>query len=354
MRRVALIVIAVVLLAQCKRDFAPSSAVAIDTPLTPYTVKVPPHFAKPYLNDYNPLTVEGVELGRRLFYDSILSTNGRSCSYCHPQSQAFTSTLASHSLDPSLYPNIPAFVNEAWNPYYGWDGAYKDMDHIAIADFGPMFFNSNINEVISRLKGDPTYSNLFRKVFKGQDVFQPGVIQEKVAFAAAQFIRTIISSNSKFDRYMLGIEQLTPQEANGYDIFFSEKGDCFHCHGTMLFTDNAFHNTGLDTVFEGFGRGRFNITGLTKDMGLFRTPTLRNIALTSPYMHDGRYATLDEVIEHYNSGVHRTATIDPIMTLPGKEMGLQLSNQEKQDLKAFLLTLTDTTILSNPDYGRIR
>jgi cytochrome c peroxidase len=120
----------------------------------------------------------------------------------------------------------------------------------------------------------------------------------------------------------------------------------------MLFTDNGFHNTGLDSVFDGFNRGRFNVTGEAKDMGLFRTPTLRNCALTAPYMHDGRYQTLDEVIEHYNSGVHKTATIDPIMTLPGKEMGLLLSNTQKQHLKAFLLTLTDTTILSNPQYSR--
>jgi len=337
----------------CRNDKATTAIVTqIDSPLTPYTLKTPPHFSKPYLPDYNPLTVEGVALGRRLFYDSILSSNGRSCSYCHHQSLGFMMKNSDIGLDPNYYPNIPALINEAWNPYFGWDGVFPDADHIALVDFGPMFFNSNIVNVITKLKADPTYPSMFKRVFPGQDVFVDGVIQEKVAFAVAQFARTIVSSNSKFDRYMMGLEQLTPQESNGYDLFMTEKGDCFHCHGSMLFTDNGFHNTGLDSIFEGYNRGRFNVTGLQKDMGLFRTPTLRNCALTAPYMHDGRYQTLDEVIEHYNSGVHKTATIDPIMTLPGKEMGLLLSTQQKADLKAFLLTLTDTTIFTNPLYGR--
>jgi len=320
--------------------------------LTPYTLNIPPRFPKPYLPDYNPLTVEGITLGRRLFYDSILSSNGRSCSYCHHQNLGFMVKNSDIGLAPGLYPNIPALINEAWNPYYGWDGVFPDADHVAIGDFGPMFFNSNIVNVIAKLKADPTYPAMFKKVFPGQDVFVDGVLQERVAFALAQFVRTIVSSNSKFDKYMMGFTQLTPEEADGYDLFMTEKGDCFHCHGSMLFTDNGFHNTGLDSVFDGFNRGRFNVTGEAKDMGLFRTPTLRNCALTAPYMHDGRYQTLEEVIEHYNSGVHKTATIDPIMTLPGKEMGLLLSDTQKRHLKAFLLTLTDTTILSNPQYSR--
>ncbi len=353
MRIFYFIIISFVFFIACKSDKSTPAPSTADTALTPYTLKIPPYFSKPLLPSYNPLTVEGIALGRRLFYDSILSSNGRSCSYCHRQALGFVVKNSDINLDPSyFYPNIPALINEAWNPVYGWDGFFQDADHIAIADFTPGFFNSNIVNVIAKLKADSAYPNMFKKVFHGENVFVDGILQPRVAYAVAQFVRTLVSSNSKFDRYRMGLEQLTAQEANGYNLFMTEKGDCFHCHGTMLFTDNGFHNTGNDSVFADYNRGRFNVTGLEKDMGLFRTPTLRNCALTAPYMHDGRYNTLEEVIEHYNSGVHKSATIDPIMTLPGKEMGLLLSNTEKADLKAFLLTLTDTTVLHNPLYGR--
>ena len=354
MRNFYFIILSLVLFVACRNDKATTEPSATgDTALTPYTLKTPPHFPPPYLPSYNPLTVEGIALGRRLFYDSILSSNGRSCSFCHHQNSGFMAKNSDLNLDPSFfYPNIPALINEAWNPYFGWDGVFPDADHIAIADFTPGFFNSNIVNVITKLKADSAYPAMFKKVFHGEDVFVDGIIQQRVAFAVAQFARTIVSSNSKFDRFMMGFEQLTTPESEGYNLFMTEKGDCFHCHGSMLFTDNLFHNTGNDSIFVGYNRGRFNVTGQEKDMGLFRTPTLRNCELTAPYMHDGRYQTLDEVIEHYNSGVHKTATIDPIMTLPGKEMGLLLSNQQKANLKAFLLTLTDTTILNNPQFGK--
>jgi len=355
MRKLFFFLLGLLVLAGCRQEKATNPEpvpVPSDTPLTPYTLTVPPRFPQPYLSGINPMTVEGIALGRRLFYDSILSSNGRSCSYCHPQEASFTSSIPSHGLDQTLYWDILPWINLAWNPYYGWNGAIKDMDHVGIADFGPMYFNSNINDVITKLKADPTYPSMFKRVFH-EDVLVPEKIKEKVAFAVAQFARTIVSSNSKFDKYMLGMAQLTPQEANGYDIFFSEKGDCFHCHGSMLFTDNGLHNIGVDSVFNNtFNQGLYAKTGLAKDMGLMRTPTLRNVALTAPYMHDGRFKTLEEVIEHYNSGVKKSATLDPIMTLPGKEMGLLLSSQQKADLKAFLLTLTDTTILHNPAFSR--
>lgn len=354
MKVFVVIFFSLILLGSCRKDTAinESNPPVTGESLTPYSLKIPPRFAAPYLADFNPLTVEGVQLGRRLFYDSILSSNGRSCSFCHRQESSFMSKNSDRGLDPALYPNIPPFVNLAWNPDFTWNGSTTDLDHVAVGDFGPMFFNSNINDVIAKLKADATYPSMFKKVFNGEDVFVDGKLQEKVAFAIAQFLRTIVSSNSKFDRYLLGMEQLTPQEANGYDIFFTEKGDCFHCHGSILFTDNRFHNIGLDSVFNGFDRGRFNVTGKPTDMGLMSTPTLRNIALTAPYMHDGRFQTLDDVIEHYNSKVKKSPTLDPIMTKPGKEMGLQLSNQQKQDLKAFLLTFTDTTIANNSQYSK--
>ena len=135
---------------------------------------------------------------------------------------------------------------------------------------------------------------------------------------------------------------------HGLDIFTTEKGDCFHCHSLGLFTDNKFRNNGIDSIYIGNDLGRYNVTTNTNDIGLFKTPTLRNIELTAPYMHDGRFQTLDQVIDHYNSGVKHSATLDPIMTKPSKIYGLGLTTIEKYDLIAFLKTLTDTTFIHNP------
>ena len=165
--------------------------------------------------------------------------------------------------------------------------------------------------------------------------------------AIAQFERTLISVNSKFDKYLKGEVQLTHEELNGYAIFNSERGDCFHCHGTQMFMDNLFHNNGLDTEpFSDLGLAK--VTGLTSDNGKFKTPTLRNIEFSAPYMHDGRFSTLEEVIEHYNSGGEHSLTIDPLMLKFG--VGLQLTNQQEQDLIAFLKTLSDPDFITNPDF----
>ena len=164
-----------------------------------------------------------------------------------------------------------------------------------------------------------------------------------VVMAIAQFERSLISTNSKFDQFLNGEVQLNSSELNGYAIFNSEKGDCFHCHGSQMFMDNLFHNNGLDVEpFNDLGRGK--ITNDPNDYGKFKTPTLRNIEFSAPYMHDGRFATLEEVIEHYNSGGKYSSTVDPLMKKIG--IGLQLTNQEKEDLVAFLKTLSDTEFIS--------
>jgi cytochrome c peroxidase len=161
--------------------------------------------------------------------------------------------------------------------------------------------------------------------------------------AIAQFERTLISSDSKFDRYIRGEEQLTPSELSGYAIFNSEKGDCFHCHGSQMFMDNRFHNNGLDIEpFTDLGLGY--VSGNSNDNGKFRTPSLRNIEYTSPYMHDGRFISLEEVVNHYNSGGNYSSTVDPLMKKIG--IGLQLTNEEKQDLVSFLKTLSDENFIT--------
>ena len=188
------------------------------------------------------------------------------------------------------------------------------------------------------LNNHPEYPQLFKNAFNIDYIDSNHVVM-----AIAQFERSLISTNSKFDQFLNGEVQLNSSELNGYAIFNSEKGDCFHCHGSQMFMDNLFHNNGLDVEpFNDLGRGK--ITNDPNDYGKFKTPTLRNIEFSAPYMHDGRFATLEEVIEHYNSGGKYSSTVDPLMKKIG--IGLQLTNQEKEDLIAFLKTLSDTEFIS--------
>ena len=318
---------------------------------TPYALVVPAGFPPMESPDFNPLTKKGVELGRRLYYDPILSMNGRSCSTCHLQSKAFSAS--------GLGPNgmaIPAHVNLGWNSNFGWLGTENFLDHVALADLaeGNIFLNANNDSILSRLSRHQTYPGLFKQAF-GIDIGEVSLSdrQHYISYALTQFMRIQISANSPYDRFINHEPGsiLTESEQNGYVIFFTERGDCFHCHDGTLFTNNGFHNIGLDSDFTGINAGRFSVTGNAADYGKFGVPTLRNIELTAPYMHDNRFLTLEEVVEHYNSGVKNSPSLDPIMTKPGKETGLNLSAQEKADLVAFLKTLTDTEFTSNPALG---
>lgn len=297
---------------------------------SPYNLEIPSNFPKISIPADNPMTVEGVQLGRRLYYDAILSNNGLSCSSCHNQKYAFTlSSTASMS-----------HTNLAWSTSFLWNGKISGVLEDIMKFEVEEFFHTDI----SKLNNHPDYPALFKKTFGTEQI-----TSKEAAYALAQFVRTLISSNSKFDKFLRHETQLSPSELNGFTLFNTEKGDCFHCHSISLFADNNFHNIGLDSVFSGVNAGRYNVTGNLNDMGKFKTPTLRNVELTAPYMHDRRYQTLEEVVEHYNSGVLHSATLDPIMTKPGKEFGLQLSPQEKVDLIAFLKTLTDTAFVNNPN-----
>ena len=199
--------------------------------------------------------------------------------------------------------------------------------------------NETWTNIENKLNGNIEYVQLFKQAFNIDYIDSNHVVM-----ALAQFERTLISSNSKFDKYIRGEVQLSSSELNGYAIFNSEKGDCFHCHGTQMFMDNSFHNNGLDSE-------PFLDIGLAAeskdpaDNGKFKTPTLRNIEFSAPYMHDGRFSSLEEVIEHYNSGGKYSSTVDTLMKKLG--IGLQLTNQEKQDLIAFLKTLSDSEFIEN-------
>ncbi len=306
----------------------------------------------PIIPTDNPKTVEGVALGKQLFFDRILSADGtKSCASCHSPQSAFTDNLAtSIGIDgiAGVRNSMPLF-NLAWN--YGerftWDGKELSLERQAEEPVqNPIELHSNWDNVVDRLQNHPEYPELFRRAFKTSTI-----TKELTTKAIAQFERTLISANSKFDRYSLGQATLTQQELNGLDIFLREdKGDCFHCHGNPnnpLWTDNEFHNNGLDATLSDLGLGV--VTGDPNDNGKFRSPSLRNLAYTAPYMHDGRFATLDDVINHYSEGLIDSPTIDPLMKQIDQG-GVQLTDQEKADLKAFLLTLSDPSFINNPEF----
>lgn len=306
----------------------------------------------PVIPTNNPQTAEGIALGKKLFFDRILSADGtQSCASCHAPQNAFTdNTPTSDGID-GIFGNrnsMPLF-NLAWNysERFTWDGKELSLERQAEEPVqNPIEMHSNWDNVVTRLQDHPEYPELFDLAFKTSTITKALTTK-----AIAQFERTLISANSKFDRYSLGQATLTPQELNGLDIFLREdKGDCFHCHGNPnnpLWTDNDFHNNGLDTTFSDLGLG--GVTGDPGDNGKFRTPSLRNLAYTSPYMHDGRFATLEEVIDHYSEGLKDSPTVDPLMKKVD-EGGVQLTTQEKADLKAFLLSLSDPSFINNPEF----
>lgn len=340
------LIIAVLLITGCKKDNPPDT----DYSPTPYTLVIPQGFPEMPIPDYNPMTEEGVALGRKLYYDPILSMNGRSCSSCHFQEFSFSVPIIGPTGN-----NVMPHLNLGWKSNYLWFGGEHQLDHIPLADLveGNVFLNANNDTMLARLSNHPYYPELFEKAF-GIDIAAVSMQDRHhyISYALAQFLRTLISANSRFDQYTRHEIQLTPSEINGYIIFNTEKGDCFHCHGSILFSDNEPRNNGNDSIFTGNNQGRFIVTNDSNDMGKFISPTLRNIQLTAPYMHDGRFATLEEVVEFYNSGVKRSPTVDPIMTKPGKEYGLQLTQQEKDDLVAFLKTLTDTSFITNSAFAK--
>jgi len=307
----------------------------------------------PVIPSNNPQTEEGIALGKKLFFDPILSAdNTLACAGCHSPSNAFTDdTRFSDGID-GLFGNrnsMPLF-NLAWNydNKFFWDGRESGLENQAFKPvINPIEMHTTWAAVTEKLQQHSEYPELFNAAFGTATI--DSVLVSK---AIAQFERTLISANSKFDKYLLGTTTLTPEETNGFNIFMDEsKGDCFHCHGSdnnPLWTDNKFHNNGLDAMFSDLGFGK--VTGDPADNGKFRSPSLRNLAFTAPYMHDGRFETLEDVINHYSEGLQNSPTIDPLMKKVSQG-GVQLSSQEKADLKAFLLTLSDADFINNSNFS---
>ncbi len=314
---------------------------------SPYQLRVSERFPKIELPRDNVLTEEGVALGEMLFNDVRLSRGEvQSCASCHRQEAAFSdiSALSVGAEGQLGKRNSMPLFNLAWSESFFWDGRATELREQALMPIQDhLEMNESLDRVVEKLGRDEEYPSHFQAAF-GSSQITP----ERIGLALEQFLLTSISQNSKFDLALREQTALTDMEKRGLELFLMEydpsKGlygaDCFHCHGGSLFTNNRFANNGLDFVFE--DKGRHSVTGNPADIGKFKVPSLRNVALTAPYMHDGRFTTLEEVVDHYNSGVKPSATLDPNLAkhLP---TGLNLSESDRAALVAFLRTLTDTS-----------
>jgi len=312
---------------------------------TPVAIEVPEGWPPFPVDDTNPLTVEGIALGRRLFYDRSLSGDyTQSCGDCHAPGFAFTDhgRAVSEGIDHiEGTRSAPAVINMAWAPALFWDGRVPSLEDQALQPVpNPIEMHLDWDAAEQRIRNDAAYLPLFQAAF-GTDA----VNRNLIVMAIAQFEGTLISFNSRYDRWHRREIQFTDQEQRGFQVFFTEKGDCFHCHALPFYTDFGFHNTGLDSVFTDVGLEE--TTGKSIDRGKFKTPTLRNIEYTAPYMHDGRFATLEDAVNHYRDGGVFTPTVDPLMRV---RTGLPLTDQDVEDLVAFLKTLSEPEFLVNPDF----
>lgn len=330
------------------QDPVPASTAAKTAPPakgTPWLMHISSRLPKVDLPADNLPTLEGVALGERLFHDTRLSVNGtQSCASCHDRKAAFSDPGRRFSIGAEgregLRNAMPLF-NLAWQRDFFWDGrATRLRDQVLLPIQDPVEMHETLENVTNKLSGEQSYQDGFSKVFG-----DPQITSDRVGRALEQFLLTLVSQDSLFDQALLGREKLSPLEQRGLELFITEYdparnlrgADCFHCHGGALFSSQGFANNGLDASP---GEGRRAVTGLAADHGKFRVPSLRNIALTAPYMHDGRFATLEDVVEHYDHGVQRSATLDPNLA-KHPEAGLGLTPADKAALVAFLRTLTD-------------
>lgn len=306
---------------------------------------IPEGFPAPaYRFTDNPLSKEGFELGRKLFYDGRLSRDGNfPCASCHQQMAAFGTFEhdRSHGYNNShTLRNAPVLFNLAWQTSFHWDGEFNSLfDEAAQPINGHTEMAESFDGVIGKLQKDPEYRKQFKKVFRSEFISPEFILK-----ALAQFTGYMTSANSKYDRVKKGQASFTAQEQNGYLLF---QAKCATCHPEPMFTDYKFHNIGLpiDPFLNDYGRMR--LTDDPADSLKFKTPTLRNTYISSNFMHDGRFNTLAQCINHYRTGVQAGPTLDPLLT-----GGITLTNTEASELFVFLRALTDSSFIQDPRFGQ--
>lgn len=311
---------------------------------TPIYFEIPKGFPKPvYDFSKNPLTEEGFQLGRNLFYDPILSKdNTISCASCHLQQTGFAHVDhdLSHGIEGKIGTrNSLSLQNLAWTKNFMYDGGINNLEVQALTPISSEIeMHETLQNVVEKLQKTEKYRNLFQKAFGTQKITGQFTLK-----ALSQFVVQLVSANSKYDKVTRGEEKFTEMEQKGYELF---KINCASCHKEPLFTSETFENNGLpiDSTLNDFGR--IKITQNPKDNLKFKVPTLRNIQFTFPYMHDGRFKTLNDVVKHYNSGIVKSETLAMQLQQP-----MNLTDNQRTEIIAFLKTLTDTEFLFNPKYG---
>ena len=291
----------------------------------------------------NPVTAAGFVLGRKLFYDAQLSRDGSvSCGSCHQQFAAFAQLdhRVSHGIGGvNGKRNAPGLFNLAWQPQLMWDGAATHLETQPILPISnPLEMGESLADIVEKLKADKSYSKLFEQAFG-----TPGIDSQRTLRALAQFTGSLVSNHSRYDRYIAGEEKFSADERAGLDLF---RQSCAACHREPLFTDYSYRSNGLDAHSE--DEGRKGVTTKAEDQGLFRVPSLRNVALTSPYMHDGRFTTLEQVLDHYDHGVVASAALDPLLA-----KGITLNAQQRRELLSFLSTLSDKQFINDVRFADI-
>lgn len=295
----------------------------------------------------NPVTVNGILLGKKLFYEGKLSRNNTiSCGFCHIQENAFThhGHPVSHGIDNRLgIRNAPPIQNMAYLKNYTWDGVSHHLDERSLVPITTDFeMDSSIPEVVSKLQADHKYKRMFKAAFGDE-----AITGERILKALSQFMTTLVSANSKYDQMKKGTATFTDEEARGHQLF---QNKCAACHSGELFTDETYRNTGMYYNAQYQDWGRYRVTLEENDRMKFRVPSLRNVEYTAPYMHDGRFYTLQAVLNFYTDGVENQPNLDPLLKQNGHP-GIPINAQEKQLIIAFLKTLSDNNFITNPKFA---
>lgn len=328
----------------CKDDFEGEAYIADQA----YDLEIPADFpALAFDRDKNPVTVNGVALGKKLFYEGRLSRNNSiSCGFCHIQENAFThhGHPVSHGIDNRLgIRNAPPIQNMAFLRNYTWDGVSHNMDERSLVPITTDFeMDSSMPEVVGKLNTDANYKKLFKAAFGDENI-----TGERVLKAISQFMATMVSADSKYDRVLKGKTVFTAEENEGYKLF---RTNCASCHSGALFTDESFRNTGMYYNAQYNDRGRYRVTLDWNDNMKFRVPSLRNVEYTAPYMHDGRFTTLEAVLNFYSDLVENQPNLDPLLKKDG-HVGIRMNPSEKQYIIAFLKTLTDQNFITNKAFA---
>ncbi|OAQ39938.1 cytochrome-c peroxidase [Pedobacter psychrophilus] len=306
------------------------------------SIEIPAGFPQPvYQFTNNQPTQKGFDLGRMLFYDQGLSKDGTvSCGDCHQQFAGFGNLdhATSHGVDNCFGKrNAPVLFNLTFKDNFFLDGGVTNLELAPLnAMTDPCEMANDLNKILVYLKSKPEYQQAFQKAFDSDEI-----TSQKMFRALAQFQGMMISADSKYDQVKAKTAQFTDQELRGYQLFSAK---CASCHKEPLFSDNSFRNNGLDIT--SLDLGRSTITSLASDDGKFKVPTLRNVEVSRPYMHDGRFKTLEQVLDHYQNNIKPNKNLDPLL-----KQDLALTDTYKADIIAFLKTLTDLTFLKNPKYS---